>query len=258
MKLALLFSSITLVASTHHVVARSYAVSPRAFVSAKATADISAQERAKRAAQSAAAKLSNAQKQGGKYAMDSMLMAGELVARKKLAQSAADKLQAGTLARAGSAAAAQTAQINELLVETRLAREATEKLLAVTEKAARDAALRWGIENAEVFEFNYKDCSSKEYRQGPFGYKSGWVVKQILSAFLWSPAVTFTGFYWHAARMKGLLAWKDWDHASEAASFADKVADQIHRLTGEKPLIHTERKTDKDGSIVFVITFKQQ
>lgn len=78
-------------------------------------------------------------------------MARELKAQKQLAQSAADKLQVGTLA--GPAAVTNAAQINELLVEMCHARKALEGILAETKKAARVASLRWGIEHAEMHEF---------------------------------------------------------------------------------------------------------
>ena len=77
--------------------------------------------------------------------------------QERAAQSTADKLRAGTFA--GPAATVVTsAQLEQLLVEMRRAREASDKLLAETKKAARAAALRFGIEHSEddEFAFNYR------------------------------------------------------------------------------------------------------
>lgn len=46
---------------------------------------------------------------------------------------------------------ASAAQLDELLAETRRAHSTTKMLLAVMKRSARTAALRWGLENADLF-----------------------------------------------------------------------------------------------------------
>jgi hypothetical protein len=188
-------------------------------------------------------------------------MAQELTARKQLAQSAADKLQAGTLT--GPTAFTNTAQIKELLVELRLARSAIETLLAETKEmargtagtqeplaqatAARIAALRQGINNAEANEFEFKRWSSEEQR--PRTDQSGWVARQVLLSFLRGRKAVINNFFGSEN--------DSWDNESEAASFVHKLAAQINDLIGEKPVWHRKKVPAKnDEGTNFELTLK--
>lgn len=212
--LAILSSVALLVAGrSHHALARSHvaASSPRAVVMAMARSSPTPEQRA---AQSAADKRT---------------------AQKQRAQSAADKVHAGTLA-GSSAAVVNSAQIEQLLVEVRRAREASEKLLAETKTAARAAALRFGIEHSEddEFDFTYYD---RWRRSTPS--KSGWVVEEVLYSFLHGRKCVLNDLFNDDIGDPGWVG--DTRTNENEAAFALKLAEQIDKLIGVKPIVRKKK-----------------